>query len=198
MIELKFDADRMFKDLVDLCIIPAANHAIESVYKFIVRGLVMNQDIQKRTITPVEIEDTEFDAIANTITATCASYGWSILVSYGTGEYIDRSNPELEEYIRSNLWNPLRYGSYIVGRKRGTYESVIGKRKSKGKRAGKRLSGWRTLRYGIKPNYAIQNAEKRLEKGVEPGGFVYRILDSYVEQFFVSHPFDNYFYEEER
>lgn len=198
MTELKFDADAMFNDIVDQVLVPSANQAIESIYKYIVRGLVSNQDVQKRTITPVEIEKAQFDEIANKITAACVSYGWSILVSYGTGVNMDKSNQELSEYINSNLWNPLRArvaGARIKGRSKGSYQSVIGARISSGKKAGEDISGWRTLRSGIKPNYAIQNAELRLDAGLKENGFVHRILETNLEKFFNQTDLDQYFIE---
>lgn len=193
MTELKFDADAMFNDIVDEVLIPSANQAIESVYKYIVRGLVSNQKIQKRTITPVEIEQAQFDKMANKITAACASYGWSILVSYGTGTKSDLSNEELKDYIGSNLWNPLRNDLKIVGRKKGTYTDFFGEEvESKGTRAGKGIGGWGK---GISPNYAIQNAELRLEAGLKEGGFVHRILETNLEKFFEATDLDQYFTE---
>lgn len=190
---LRFDADRLYEDLVNECLIPSANQAIESVSKYIKRSLSSGMDIKYRSDLPVEIEETEYDELASKITATCASYGWGILLSYGTGVNADKSNPELEEYMRSNLWNPLRHGFQIVGRKEGSYESIIGTRESTGSRAGDPISGWRTLREGIHPNYAIQNAELKLDRGLKEGGFVHRILQSNLDTFFESHPFDSYF-----
>ena len=49
--------------------------------------------------------------------------------SYGTGSLMLDNNPGLDEYKRSSSWNPERKGKTIVGRKKGNYIDVFGRRR---------------------------------------------------------------------
>ena len=68
-----------------------------------------------------------------------------ILDNYGTGSLMSMDNPGLSRYKSSGLWNPLRTGKNIVGRKAGTYTNITGEHETSGRYAGVNLEG-RTIR----------------------------------------------------
>lgn len=87
----------------------------------------------------------------------------AIMDSYGTGSKMDTSNPFLSAYKSSDLWNDLRTGNTIVGRKKGTYKNIYGATDySSGKMAGKNIENISKPR---SPSYAFQNAETWFFKG---------------------------------
>lgn len=84
-------------------------------------------------------------------------YAMSIMDSYGTGSKMDKNNPFLSEYMNSSLWNDLRSGYAITGRKKGTYKNIYGATDySSGKMAGENVE---SIAKPITPSYAFQNAE---------------------------------------
>ena len=189
MICLKFDADKMFKDMVDECILPAAQEAMEVVYKEIY-GKTMAKSKRKSQPDDIQLEDAFLNYAANEISVSCATYGWAVLESFGTGPKMDLTNQELANYISGELWNPLRTDTTIVGRKEGSYVNFFGESaESTGSKAGKSIGGWGK---GIKPTHAIQNAEKKLDRGVKEGGFVHRIIHEHINTF-LSQDLSKYF-----
>jgi len=48
----------------------------------------------------------------------------AFIMEFGSGEYMDTTNPYLQDYKNSEYWNPLRKGKTIVGRPRGIYPGV--------------------------------------------------------------------------
>lgn len=102
--------------------------------------------------------------------------------SYGTGSLMLDNNPGLAEYKRNRkIWNPARTGKTIVGRPKGDYIDVFGrKRHSEGSLKGKpienmRFRGKRANRdYFIAPthpSYAVQMAEEWLYKTYLPNAY---------------------------
>lgn len=81
----------------------------------------------------------------------------AVLDSYGTGSEMDKSNPALSEYMSSELWNRARSGFEIVGREKGSYTNIFGKKQySSGRKAGQSLENKYPPQ---KPSYAFQHAE---------------------------------------
>lgn len=193
MTELKFDADAMFKDIVDEVLIPSANEAMKRVYDDIQHGLSTGNGKRKSEKDDVHRYIARKNNARSEIVASCASFGWALIESYGSGPKIDLKNEELRSYIGSHLWNPLRHDFRVVGRTKGKYRNFFGEEaESKGTKAGKGIGGWGK---GRTPNYAIQNAELRLEAGLKEGGFVQRILDTNMEKFFETTDLNQYFIE---
>jgi hypothetical protein len=85
-------------------------------------------------------------------------YADAVLDSYGTGSLMDTLNPFFSEYKNSTLWNPARNALTIVGRYKGFYIDIYGRKQySSGKRAGRNIeSKYKPQR----PSYAFQRAEK--------------------------------------
>ncbi len=194
MIELKFDSYALFQDMIHDILIPSANEAMQNVYADIQYELDLHPKMKKRKSSKddIELQNAVINQAGTKISAACASYGWALIESYGSGTKVDLQNEELISYIQSNLWNPVRHGFQIVGRPEGNYTNFFGEEtSSKGNREGKTIGGWGK---GISPNYAIQNAEKRLERGIN-GGFVDRILQLNTERFFEEKDLSQYFTE---
>lgn len=83
----------------------------------------------------------------------------AFIMEFGSGEYMDTSNPDLQNYRNSTYWNPLRKNKTIVGRPEGEYMGVNyitgqwEERYSTGSNAGKKIGFFK----GEKANPQIQN-----------------------------------------
>lgn len=101
--------------------------------------------------------------VGNVFKRSVIGYADAIIDSYGTGSLLDTSNEALSSYKSSALWNPLRLGNQIVGRRKGTYRNIYGELSySKGNMAG------RPIEHIVKPkapSYAFQNAWIMYVKG---------------------------------
>ena len=188
---LKFDSERLFKDIVDEVIIPSANQAIERTYKEIIGNMGSNSKINEKAKKDIEVLSASLDDSIGVITASLLEKGWALLESFGTSDKMDLFNEELTSYVRGRLWNKLRDSYTVVGRKKGTYTDFFGETQtSEGTRAGKSLGGWSK---GISPSYTIQNAEIKLKAGLEENGFVMRILRDRLDDFLSRTDLDKYF-----
>lgn len=188
MLVLRFNYQKFYEDLLQ-AIADGANEAMQHFLNDAKSGLKAKDQ---------ELEPAVIDAEKNKIVATCVFYAQSILESYGRGRQMDMSNEYLSEYFGNTSlgWNPLRTDKRIVGRKEGTYTNFLGETAySKGEKAGVVTS----INVGqvVPPSYGIQNAEKKLERGVSENGYVMRILKSHAEQFLQGFDPSNYFYNED-
>lgn len=78
----------------------------------------------------------------------------ALVDAYGTGSLMNiTDNPGFKEYFNDkNVWNPLRHGKEIVGRKKGDYIDLFGRpRHTKGTYAGKPMEGMKFNGFEIKP-----------------------------------------------
>ncbi len=126
----------------------------------------------------------------NIISAKITAYAQAIIESYGTGSKMDTSNPYLEEYKSSDLWNPARKGLAISGRPAGKYTNILGEEKiSSGSMEGKNLEEISPLFQARTPTMAIQQAEQWLKENT--GYFEHELnlfqqkVFSNINQFFV-------------
>ena len=105
--------------------------------------------------------------------------------SYGTGSLMLENNPGLAEYkADKDRWNPVRTGKAIVGRRKGLYVDIFGRKHTttgafeginiegrKVNSSNKRKKGRKITGYYIAPthpSYAIQIAEKWLYENYIP------------------------------
>lgn len=110
----------------------------------------------------------------------------AIMDSYGTGSSMDKSNPYLQEYMNSELWNDLRQGYAIVGRAEGEYTNIYGDTAySSGKMAG---SDVEHITHTRQPSYAFQNAEIWIKGGNRADEIISLAIKSYFSD--ISRYFD--------
>lgn len=118
--------------------------------------------------------DYEIQQEGKTIIAYLKANTYVLADSYGTGSLMLLDNPGYQEY-RNNKgkeagqWNPLRTSNTIVGRERGHYTDIFGrKHETSGSKAGDSLEGV-TVREGYKINPVAPS------RAVEAGlGMLYR------------------------
>lgn len=189
MLVLRFNYQQFVNDFANE-MVDAAQEAFNVFMKDAMSGL---------DSTDQELKDAVLYEAKQKISASCIFYAQSILRSYGRGRQMDKENEYLQEYINSSLWNPAREkkpGAQIVGRPQGNYTNILGQTVySKGEMEGKVTA----IPVGkvVKPTYSIQNAEKKLVRGLSENGYVMRILRRHTEKFFNSMNPANYFYNEE-
>lgn len=106
---------------------------------------------------------------------------WAILDAYGTGSEMDTTNPALQGYRGSSLWNPMRTDTDIVGRPAGTYVDIFGNtRTSSGKMSGRNLE--QLSKGGVKtiaPSFAFQNAWMWLKAGNRIGAEFHKTVQAF-------------------
>lgn len=97
-----------------------ADIALERFFSEVQGG--MNTSGGKNDIEKQKLDDVEKGILKRQIVAGALA----IMDSWGTGSMMDKSNPILQEYKGSALWNPARTGNAIVGRPKGTYTDILG------------------------------------------------------------------------
>ena len=65
-----------------------------------------------------DLKADEILVVANVIIATVTGGPWATLDEWGKGSLLDESNPALDEYKGSNMWNPDRPDNTIRSRNR--------------------------------------------------------------------------------
>lgn len=186
---LRFNYDKFTNDFAD-AMINAAQEAFDVFMKDAMSGLDTNDQ---------EVQNAILDMGKEKISTTCIFYAQSILRSYGRGRQMDKENEYLQEYMNSSLWNPAREkkpGAQIVGRPQGNYTNILGQTVySKGEKEGEVTA--RNVGKVVQPTYSIQNAEKKLARGLSENGYVMRILRRHTDNFFGNMIPSIYFYNEE-
>lgn len=173
---LRFNSNRAIEDFKVL-IKRTANDLLNEYYAEIHNSLVTNagrEGLQKLTITE-----------ENIIRCRVIGNARAIVDSYGTGSSMDKSNPYLQDYMNSDLWNGLRSGYEIVGRSQGRYTNIYGETDySSGVFAGSNVE---SITGTHKPSFAFQNAEKWFFGGNRINEVLNTVLKEYfrnIKQYF--------------
>ena len=78
----------------------------------------------KESLTAEEIE-----ILGSFITANVFGGAWAAMDNYGTGSRMALDNPALDDYMKSELWNPARKDIARRGRREGEYTDIFGAKK---------------------------------------------------------------------
>lgn len=148
------------KELLNL-FIKELNNASQGFKDDIIRGLSNNFSKDK---ADAEIG---IKLVNNHIITYLKANSYLIINNYGTGSKMDMNNPGLSEYMRSQVWNPIRKDKTIVGRKKGSYKNIFGGTSySSGSMAGKRIE-YKRFRFKsgkyfeilpLQPSHAVETA----------------------------------------
>lgn len=118
-------------------------------------------DAKATTLTPEGRNDLYADSVkvvAGMVTAQITGGAWAVMDEWGTGSYMDRNNPHLDEYRRSPMWNPARKVPQIVSRPDAPGQIDIFGKPVRGKGKG----GVDLEKAGVvepqAPSHAVQNA----------------------------------------
>lgn len=198
---LKFDADAMYADLVEhlMSVMDSINQQFfkEAVSALSAEGK-QDSDIEKSVLENapdfIESEGNKF------IVSRCKFYAEALMDSFGMGSKADTSDKSYWEDYKATAsghpayFNPVRTGTEIVGRPRGSYIDIYGKKHSTwGNMAGKSLED--VFKEKIKsPSYSIQRAENWYMKDGYQKRIEGRIEEEIVE--FIKLNAKKYFYFE--
>lgn len=123
---------------------------------------------KQNMLTPMgegSLHDDEIKDIAGVIVASIVGGAWAAMDEWGTGSLMDESNPALQNYKNSELWNPARTDNKIRTRPKGPYTDIFGNQKvSKAPVEGIDMEelGIVTPYY---PSHAIQTAARWMANG---------------------------------
>lgn len=116
------------------------------------------------------LHDDEIKDIAGVIIARISGGAWTVMDSFGTGSLLDSSNPALQGYKNSNLWNPDRNDNKIRSRSRAQNNSnlkdIFGNPiKTKSNIGGIDIEGKDGKYNPQPPSHAIQTAVRWMANG---------------------------------
>lgn len=86
-------------------------------------------DAEGRMLTPegrADIEAGPIEEVTEMITVLIIEGPWAVMDEMGKGSLLDSSNPFLEAYKNSPLWNPVRKDHVVRGRPAGSYKNIFG------------------------------------------------------------------------
>jgi hypothetical protein len=113
------------------------------------------------------LHDEEIVDIANVIVASISGGAWAVMDEFGKGSLMDTSNPALQEYMKSSLWNPARGNDPTIrSRSRGPYINIFGEQvESKSNVAGIDLEKLGGKFEPQPPSHAMETAMRWMQNG---------------------------------
>lgn len=160
-VSLTFDAEGCYRSLIQK-LIKISDSIMEEFYNDAILGLDASGKEDSEKI------DAIWDETQGYVESKCKFYANALMQSFGTGSKSDTSSDSYwDEYRASGLFNPVRPGKEIVGRKRGSYIDIFGRQKyTRGSFEGENIEG---IEFSgllkiepVQPKYSIQNAESWL------------------------------------
>ena len=125
-------------------------------------------EAQQGMLTPEgrdSLHDDEIKDIANVIIASIVGGAWAAMDEWGTGSLMDTSNPALDDYKRSNMWNPARHDNKIRTRPNAPGQINIFGKPVNGKGAGGIDLEGLGIYEAQPPSHAIQTAARWMDNG---------------------------------
>jgi len=149
-------------------------------------------DTEVKMLTPegrADIEVLPIEEISGIISAFIVEGPWAIIDEFGTGTLLDQSNPFLNQYRSSTLWNPARSDLAIAGRPAGVQPTMFGEKTFSGNAVGKNLEEL-AQRGIVDKKYLPQPPSKALTTAMRwmAGGRFQKAILSVLETF----PWGNY------
>jgi len=154
---IRFDADR--------AMVAFQKHL--TTYFLAIREELLN-DAKATMLTPegrMDLSVGDIKIITGYISSSVIGGAWATMDEWGTGSWMDRNNPYLDEYRRSAMWNPARKVPQIVSRPNQPGQIDIFGRTVNGKGRG----GVDLEKAGVvepqAPSHAMQNAFRWMANG---------------------------------
>ncbi|WP_336786952.1 hypothetical protein [Paenibacillus sp. MMO-177] len=189
---LSFDEQALYNDLLYEFALAVQNAATDILFAMRA-GATEALDDDTAWFVKQEVFNRGMDGI---VFYVGAQHWLAFLDNYGTGSLMDKSNPWLDEYIRSGYFNNLRSGDMVVvGRPAGTYQmpnfatghGEITRTNKRGTLAGQNLE--QKINPRTKKPYFVPEAPKHwLERAMR---YANEYLTIHVDKVFQSFNFNN-------
>ncbi len=120
-------------------------------------------EAQQNMLTPEgreSLHEEEIKDVASVIVASIAGGAWAAMDEFGYGSLMDESNPALEQYRNSAMWNPARHDTKIRSRPNALGQVDIFGRPVRGKGKGGHDLEAKGIVSPSPPSHAIQTAAR--------------------------------------
>ena len=108
----------------------------------------------------------EIEVLGNFITAKVVGGAYAAMDEMGKGSLMDETNPALNDYKNSGLWNPARHDNKIRSRNRGSYVNIFGETvESKSNVGGVNLEEKGGKFAPQPPSHALETAARWMKNG---------------------------------
>ncbi len=113
------------------------------------------------------LHEGEIEVLAGWLATSIAGGAFAALDVFGSGSLMDRDNPALPDYMKSDLWNPYRKDDLAIrSRQAGPYVNIFGETVvSKAKNPGYNLEQKGGKYAPQPPSHALQTAARWMMSG---------------------------------
>ena len=113
------------------------------------------------------LHEGDIEALAGWLATSIIGGAWAAMDEFGTGSLMDRDNPALPDYMKSDLWNPYRKDDLAIrSRKAGPYVNIFGETVvSTAKQPGYNLEQKGGKYAPQPPSHALQTAARWMMSG---------------------------------